>query len=189
MKNARASDDMVRIYVGRRASGRPVPGWEKAVLFLPGNWIGWTTITETEAKQADPDELVRCRRTPAQRWDDWLGPNMTVADDIELQAFFATVPDDEWPRLAIAVRRSQRQAAAAWHAAGARLIAAATRNRRGPASPASSLFRERGTGRRSLLKLITPDRSTSGPKPAATQKSSPTCASSLPLSSPSDSQL
>ncbi|WP_051228241.1 hypothetical protein [Pleomorphomonas oryzae] len=173
---SRASDDMVRIYVNRRASGRPVPGWEKAVYFLPPTpdglpgWIGWTTVTESEAKNSGRDDLVRRTQTPAQRWDDWLGPNMTVADDLEMQAFFATVPDDEWPRLAIAVRRSQRQAAAAWRAAGARLIAAATRNRRDPASPASNLFRERGTGRRSLLKLITPDRPTSGPKPAATQK-------------------
>jgi hypothetical protein len=162
-KPAPATDDLVRIYVNRRASGRLVPGWERAVLFLPTaagkpGWIGWTTITEAEAKNSAPDDLVRCRRTPGQRWCNWLGPNMSVADDIELQAFFATVPDDEWPRLAIAVRRSQRQAAAAWHAAGARLIAAATSDRHHPASPAASLFRERGTGQRSLL--IASDRPT-----------------------------
>lgn len=175
MKRARASDDMVRIYVNRRASGRPVPGWEKAVYFLPATpdglpaWVGWTAITESEAKQADPDDLVRRTRTPGQRWCDWCGPNTSVSDDIELQAYFTTIDDDDWPRLAIAMRQSQRQAAAEWRAAGTRLIAAVTRARRGPASPASNLFQKRGAGTRSLLKLLVPDRPTSGAKPAAKQ--------------------
>lgn len=162
-----ADDDMVRIYVSRRASGRPIPGWEKAVLFLDNNWIAWTTITEAEAKNSAPDDLVRRRRTPSQPWCDWCGANTSVADDLEMQAYFATIDDDAWPRMSIAARRSQRQAAAEWRAAGARLIAAATRDRRGPASPASGLFRQRGAGTRSLLKLLAPDRPTSGPKPTA----------------------
>lgn len=169
-KPIRATDDMVRIYVGRRASGRPVPGWEKAILYLDDGWVGWTTITESDAQNSGPDDLVRCRRTPSQPWCEWLGPNTCVANDIELQAYFATVADDEWPRLAIGVRHSQRQAAAEWRAVGAHLIAAVTRARSGTASRASNLFRERGTGRRSLLKLIAPDRPTSGAKPAAAQK-------------------
>ncbi|WP_284542375.1 hypothetical protein [Pleomorphomonas sp. T1.2MG-36] len=153
-----ASDDMVRIYVGRRASGRPVSGWERAVLFLDGGWVGWTTITESDAKNSAPDELVRCRRTPSQPWCDWCGSNMSVARDIELQAFFTTIDDDAWPRLAIAIRNSQKRTVTEWRAAGARLIAAATKDRRYPASPASRLFRARGIGTRSLLKLLSSDR-------------------------------
>ena len=176
MRTGRASDDLVRIYVSRRASGRPVPGWEKAVYFLPPTpdglpgWIGWTSITEAEAKSAPPDDLVRRRRTPGQRWCDWCGPNTSVSDDIELQAYFVTINDDEWPHLSIAVRRSQRQAVAAWRASGARLIAAATHDRRHLGSPTANLFQKRGTGTRSLLKLIVSDRATSGLKPEVARK-------------------
>lgn len=165
MKNQRASDDFVRIYVSRRANGQTVSGWEKAVLFLDGGWVGWTTITESEAKHASDGDLIRCRRTPSQRWCEWLGPNTSVADDLELQAYFATIADDEWPRMAIAIRHSQRQAVAEWRAAGVRLIAAATRDRRGPASRASKMFLKRGSGPRSLLNLLAlKSQTTDGPK-------------------------
>lgn len=148
-----ASDDAVLRYIERRAMDRRILGWEKAVLFLDGGWVGWTSVSESDAKATTADELVRRRRTPGQPWCPWLGPDVSVAADIELQAFFTVVPDDGWRRLATSIRRNPKIVVREWREIGARLLAAAAGapSPRQPRPQAPVLtFAARGPGRRSL---------------------------------------
>lgn len=149
-----ATVNSVLRYVSRRAYDRRVLEWKRVVVLLDGGgekptWAAWTSITEEEARQWEPTKHVRRVRTPAQRWCPWLGADTSVADDLPLQAFFATVPDDEWPRLDAAIRYHQHRMVSDWRAAGGRLLAAVSGapTELGPYTKAFSL---RGTGRRSL---------------------------------------
>lgn len=148
-KERAADDDLVRLYVSRRAADQRATGWVKLAQRIDGDWAAWMSVSEAEARAAPLEDYAHRVRTLGQPWCEYLGPNTAVADDAELQAFFLTVDDDRWPRLSTAIHHDQRQAISDWREAGARLLAAAAG--RSHASPASSLFLERGTGRRSLI--------------------------------------
>jgi hypothetical protein len=136
----------------RRAIDRRVTGWVKLAQFV-GDWAAWACVSEAEAKSAPADEFAHRIRTPGQPWCDWLGPDISVAADLVVQAYFATVPDDQWPRLATAIRRDQRKTVAEWREAGQRLLAAAAGApppRQPRPHPIALAFTTRGPGRRSL---------------------------------------
>lgn len=148
-----APDDAVARYVERRAMDRPVTGWVKLARFVGDDWAAWMCVSENEAKEAPAAEFPHRIRTPGQPWCPWLGPDVSVAADLTLQAYFAVVPDDGWPRLATSIRRAQRRTVAEWRETGARLLAAAAgapppRSPR-PRAPVLT-FAARGPGRRSL---------------------------------------
>lgn len=149
-----ATVNSVLRYVSRRALDRRIMGWERVAIILDGGdkpaWVAWMTISEEEARQWDPPEHIRRIRTPAQPWCAWLGADTSVADDLPLQAFFATVPDDGWPRLAATIRYHQHRTVADWRATGERLLAA-TRGAPAAPGPYAGAFSRRGTGRRSPM--------------------------------------
>lgn len=148
-----ATDDAVRLYVERRAMDRPVTEWVRLAQFVGDDWAAWMWVSEVEAKSAPAEAFAHRIRTPGQPWCRWLGPDVSVAADLTLQSYFVTVPDDQWSKLATAIRRDQRKTVAEWRETGARLLAAAA-GAPPPHHPRQQapilMFRERGPGRRSL---------------------------------------
>lgn len=148
-----ATDDAVARYVERRSMDRPLTGWVKLTQVIGNDWAAWQIVTEAEAKAAPADAYAHRVRTPGQPWCPWLGPDVSVAADLTLQSYFVTVPDDQWSKLATAIRRDQRKTVAEWRETGARLLAAAA-GAPPPHHPRQQapilMFRERGPGRRSL---------------------------------------
>jgi hypothetical protein len=57
-------------------------------------------------------------------WCPILGHHTDIRDDLTLQIYFLTVPEDDWSRMASAVRVRPKSCLKDWHAPGRRIIAA-----------------------------------------------------------------
>jgi len=107
----------LRRYVIDKAAGRsPRHEWQ----YFDASMNAWYRADEGRARS---HEHFRRSRQDGHGWCDVLGHRTSVADDLELQAFFLTIAEDEWPRLATAVRRCAVRCLREWRASGARIIA------------------------------------------------------------------
>lgn len=142
---------LLRRYVLERAAGR-VPAAEYARLEEMGEGIGaWIRCDRQTAQAA---RHWRRLRRAGTLWCPVLGSRLDIAQDAALQAFFMTIPDDDWSRLAAAVRARPSDCLRRWQQAGRRILVAAAAVAMGNPPPPGRLAGwpgQRGTGPRSLL--------------------------------------
>jgi hypothetical protein len=138
---------MLRRYVLERAAGR-IPRKEYARYdFDLGAWVRCD-----EAVARDSEHWRRLRK-PATPWCPVLGPQTGIADDDSLQAFFVTVADDGWQRLAARVEKRPTACLREWRESGRRILDAVSLDHPRRVAPPGKLAWwpiERGTGRRGL---------------------------------------
>lgn len=140
---------LLRRYVIRRSSGAyPCPEYVRGIP-IEGVGLAWVRCNEPAARGSDRWKRMRI---PGRPWCPVLGNRLTVAQDVELQSYFATVPDSDWFRLEQDVRRHPRRCLSAWRAAGHRLIEAVRAVAAGHRAPGrlSGWPITRGAGSRSL---------------------------------------
>jgi len=144
---------ILRRYVIERASGQtPRAEW----AYYAADIGAWIRADEASARHHEHYRRIRKARLP---WCDVLGHQTSVADDVALQIYFMTLDQDDWPRLAAAVRERPGRCLKEWTASGARIIAAvsdlatsdATSAASGNDGPLAGWPPERGMGPRSLL--------------------------------------
>lgn len=135
----------LRRYVIDRAAGRtPHPEW---AYYAPD--IGaWLYADGASARRHEHHRRVRIDGRP---WCDVLGHRTDVRDDLQLQAYFLTIPEDDWHRLAIDVAQHPNRCLREWRAAGALILAAADPDVATSQGPLSDWPPSRGTGPRSML--------------------------------------
>lgn len=108
--------DHLRRYVLERAAGR-VPRKEYARY---DHGVGaWIRCDEAEVRESIH---WRCLRRPATPWCPVLGPQTEIHHDDALQAFFATIAEDEWSRLSTTVRKRPAACLREWKQAGQRIL-------------------------------------------------------------------
>jgi len=138
---------LLRRYVFERTAGR-TPRKEFARYH---SGIGaWIRCDETTAR--DSAHWRRLRKLAAP-WCPILGPQTSIADDDALQAYFATVPEDGWQRLAALVGKRPTTCLREWRESGRRILDAVSLDHPRRAAPPGKLAGwpiGRGTGRRSL---------------------------------------
>ncbi|MCX7321630.1 MAG: hypothetical protein NT113_19835 [Hyphomicrobiales bacterium] len=138
---------LLRRYVLERAAGR-FPRKEFARYDVDiGAWV------RCEEAVARASAHWRCLRQPSAPWCPVLGSRTGVYDDEALQAFFITIPEDEWQRLATRVGKRPKACLQDWRESGRRILDAVSNNH--PASGAlpgnlAGWPSTRGTGRRGL---------------------------------------
>lgn len=97
----------LRRYLSARARGRPYPEKVRLVI-LPGDTDDGGKIGAwIEPSSAPADARSRQLRHPGMPWCPYLGRDMSIASDHQLQAYFATIEDDqdEW---SILLRQCQK---------------------------------------------------------------------------------
>ncbi|GGF72986.1 hypothetical protein GCM10007301_35980 [Azorhizobium oxalatiphilum] len=143
---------LMRRYVISRAAGRAIPEW---TYFVPQLAEGMGAWLRGDEKTAKATEHWRRERRPSEPWCPWLGRRCGVLEDMALQAFFMTVPEDGWSRLDVAVSRTPSRCFREWRASGERLLAFIEESIDAPPNPgpAAGWPAKRGVGMRSLLAL------------------------------------
>jgi hypothetical protein len=141
---------LLRRYVLERAAGRiPAAEYVRLEEVAPGVG-GWIRCDEKTARES---EHWRRLRRPGALWCPVLGNRLGVAQDVALQAYFLTVPEDGWQRLANEVRRCPLECLRRWRDAGRRILAASVAQTSGALPPPGRLAgwpAQRGIGSRSL---------------------------------------
>jgi hypothetical protein len=141
---------LLRRYVLERAAGRtPAAEYVRLEEVAPGVG-GWIRCDEKTARES---EHWRRLRRPGALWCPVLGNRLGIAQDVALQAYFLTVPEGGWQRLADEVRRRPSQCLRHWRDAGRRILAASAGTTTGRPPPQGRLAgwpAHRGTGSRSL---------------------------------------
>lgn len=140
---------LLRRYVVRRSEGAyPCPEYARRIS-VEGVGFVWVRCNESTARASD---RWRRMRIPGRPWCPVLGNRLGIAQDVELQSYFATVSDSDWFRLEQDVRRHPRRCLSLWRAAGHRLIEAALAVAAGHRVPSrlSGWPITRGAGSRSL---------------------------------------
>lgn len=138
---------LLRRYVIDRAAGRVASEWSRYDEELGA----WVRCTELAARSA---EHWRRLRRPGTLWCPVLGNRLKIAQDMALQAYFLTIPEDSWSRLANAVRSRPRHCLYRWRETGRRILNATAVHSSGEQSPPGKLTgwpRARGRGARSLI--------------------------------------
>lgn len=142
---------LLRRYVLGRAAGRiPAAEFVRLEEVAPGLG-GWIKCDEKTAKES---EHWRRLRKPGALWCPVLGNHLGIAQDVALQAYFLTVSEDGWQRLANEVRRRPSGCLRRWRDAGRRILRASVAQTSGALPPPGRLAgwpARRGTGSRSLL--------------------------------------
>ncbi|QDL99518.1 hypothetical protein FLL57_20355 [Rhodopseudomonas palustris] len=138
---------LLRRYVLERASER-FPCKEFARYDF--NIGAWVRCDEATARASE--HWRRLRRSSAA-WCPVLGSRTDVLTDDALQAFFLTISEDEWQRLATRVGKRPKACLRDWREAGRRILSAVSNDH--PESGASpgklaGWPTARGTGRRGL---------------------------------------
>lgn len=139
---------LLRRYILERAAGR-IPRKEYARYEAAlGAWI---RCDEIAARSCGRWKRVRRAGEP---WCFVLGHQTVVMDDDQLQAYFATVPEDGWMRLGSAVQMRPAACLREWRESGARILDACSGTTTLAIQKVGSLSRwpaARGSGSRSLV--------------------------------------
>lgn len=139
----------LRRYVIDRAAGR-APRYEWA--YYEPRLCAWICCDEGAAKRHEEQRRIR---KDGLAWCPILGHRTDIRDDFTLQMYFLTVPQDDWSRMASAVRARPKRCLNDWRASGTRIIAAVSTELVATASgtpgPLGGWPKERGTGQRSML--------------------------------------
>ncbi|WP_185984820.1 hypothetical protein [Aureimonas mangrovi] len=155
-----ADPDFVRAlkrYARRRAAGRPAAEWAVVAYIEPedeaGNSAAWWR--EAGAVEAAATKQARQLRTDGEPWCRWLGRDLRIASDRDLQAYFVTVGDDlsAWSRLRLDVHRHPSRTLDTWTRKGRRIRSAVSKGAVPTDIPLAARFARRGDGRRSLQGL------------------------------------
>lgn len=141
---------LLRRYVIERAAGR-MPCKEYARYdFDIGAWVRCDEIAARESIH------WRRLRKPGAPWCPILGPLTDIDEDDDLQAFFETIPEDGWQRLAAGVGKRPTACLREWTESGRRILNAVSGNHPRNGAPHGKLVgwpTGRGTGRRSLFRV------------------------------------
>lgn len=155
-----ADPDFIRAlkrYTRRRATARPAAEWEVIAYVEPEDEAGHSAVwwREAGAVEAASTKQARQLRTEGEPWCRWLGCDLRIALDGDLQAYFVTVGDDlsAWSRLRLDVHRHPSRSLDAWKRKGRRIRSAVGRKGASIDAPLAARFARRGDGRRSLQGL------------------------------------
>lgn len=155
-----ADPDFIRAlkrYVRRRARGRPAAEWEMVAYVEPNEEREMTTVwwREATAVEAGAVRHSRSLRTKGEPWCPWLGRDLSVALDRNVQAYFETVGDDlsAWSRLSLDVHRHPSRTRDTWTRKGRRIRSSIAKGAMSINVPLAARFARRGDGRRSLRGL------------------------------------
>jgi hypothetical protein len=150
----------LRRYVAARAAGRTHHEWARADHDLMPGFTAWVGCSEVDADSRDDGKTFRRLRRPGMAWCSYLGADTSIAEDVELQAYFEhhAVESHDWNLLKTEVEDGREKALRQWRSRGRAILARAHAERHGdevkPAlNSALAAFLVRGTGRRSLKRV------------------------------------
>jgi len=150
----------LRRYVAARAAGREHHEWARADHDIMPGFIAWVGCSEVDADGRDDGKSFRRLRRSGMPWCSYLGADTSIAEDVELQAYFEhhAVEPHDWNLLKSEIEDGREKALRTWRSRGRAILARAHAERKGtdvkPAlNSVLAAFLTRGTGKRSLKRV------------------------------------